>query len=102
MDDYKEQIRHKSAFCNLRYIEKRNIIIVTWVNAARQGLGHGTGLMTLVCQTADQRKADLGLQPRRFGPTGLNTFELVKFYEKFGFVMQDKGFMIRKFREKEA
>lgn len=49
--------------------------------------GHATTLMWAVCHEADLACMTLILQPKPFGEEGLDDEKLMRFYEKFGFVV---------------
>lgn len=78
--------------------EKASADLVIWGNgtatlsslyAITPGQGHGSGVMHLILDYADAHDLTLILVARRFkNPRGLSNDELVKFYEKFGFVSE--------------
>lgn len=63
--------------------------VATWPTERKKG--HATSLMKEVCQEADEAQTLLVLVPDSFDPEGMNTDQLEKWYEKFGFKrIQDK------------
>lgn len=93
-------IRFESASAVLK--ERDGMVQLRNVQSKKGGLGHGTGVMLLVCKYADRHQLDLYLQVRPYrspvNPNVLNVSQLIVFYEKFGFRKlpnSNKNWMLR-------
>ena len=76
---------HKSASVTLRPTPE-NTVWVANLYAQERRQGHAKELMQQVCEKADAQSVTLQLDARQYGhPLGMNTGELILFYESFGF-----------------
>lgn len=60
--------------------------------STERGVGHGTGVMEEIINWADAYEVTLRLVVQRYGNPnwpGLDNQQLIRFYEKFGFVADD-------------
>lgn len=62
-------------------------LFVIWVDAEHQNRGIGTALMTQICADADAEGVTLFLH---CAPDPGRRDDLIRFYEKFGFVARDR------------
>ena len=66
---------------------------VSGIISRNKGQGEGSELMTQICKYADENGLDLSLYVQRYGDPhqGLSNEQLISFYMKFGFYIEDDG-----------
>ena len=87
MDSEVVTFEYESARCTV--LMKNGRGFVSHVYAKTRSQGHGTGLLKLVIEFADKNGLELYLYARGYGgpvQTMLNSEQLIRFYENFGFV----------------
>jgi len=75
---------------------KRGYISRINVPQPQRGQGHASTLLKRIIQDADQQGITLYLEPvPGDGPRGLSHTALIRWYEKYGFIMEDNNQMRR-------
>ena len=92
MFDNHYEFRHESAACEVTVDDRRGF--VTRVYSKIRSRGHAKGLLRLLIEWADENDVELYLRAQGYGgpvQTMLDNNQLIKFYERFGFVRDDDG-----------
>lgn len=84
------EFRYESASCEVMIVSGRGI--VHRVYSQTRGRGHATRLLQQVTEWADENDLELYLRAQGYGgpvQTMLDNNQLIKFYERHGFVRDD-------------
>lgn len=101
-------LKFKSASAQLQIGEDGDQAKVTRVYASQRGQGHGSGLLTVIEQFADERGMSLWLEVEPYKKVAheiLDLEQLVSFYQRHGFEMRKQSLnakpvvMVRQSRE---
>ena len=86
------EFRYESASCEVMIVSGRGM--VHRVYSQTRGRGHANRLLQQVTEWADENDLELYLRAQGYGgpvQTMLDNNQLIKFYEKHGFVREDAG-----------
>jgi hypothetical protein len=91
MDVIEKYFSHKAATAEL-YIWDSSQATLSALYCYDRGKGYAKALMTEICNFADDRKLSLILAVSPYGHIRprLEEFELIEFYKKFGFVVDEE------------
>jgi GNAT superfamily N-acetyltransferase len=82
---------HADASCKLVPVEP-DVYLLMNMWSKTKGRGHGHSLLTEVCNWADEHRATIFLVVQQYGPPrqGLSNAQLVEFYGRHGFVVDER------------
>ena len=89
----KEINLESEVFVDFFHHSKRNVTELGAIHVINQGKGHGSRVMDIIINMANDTGSDLILLPCALEGGILDDMGLIKWYERKGFVMIDNGYM---------